>query len=398
MTAQPLPILPGSWLGLLGGGQLGRMFCQAAHRLGYRVAVLEPDPQSPAGRIADRHLIADYDDAQALDDLRHQCAAFTTEFENVPHGTLDTLALHGPVRPGAKAVAIAQNRISEKRFLASAGAAIAPHAFIETLADLPRAQALALYPGILKSNHSGYDGRGQVRVDGPGDLAAAHARLGCVPCVLEQRIAFERELSVIVVRSHDGASCVYPVSENIHRDGILQTSIAPARIAPAVAAKAQAIAQNIAAALDYVGVLCVELFQLPGGGLAVNEIAPRPHNSGHFTIDVCLTSQFEQQVRSLTGLPLGDTALRSAAVMLNLLGDLWEQGEPDWSRLLAEPDVRLHLYGKDQPRKGRKMGHITVVGSTAEAALARATAIGALLEGARNAVIPITYHPVPDIA
>ena len=220
-------------------------------------------------------------------------------------GALDTLALHGPVRPGAKAVAIAQNRINEKRFLASAGAAIAPHAFIETPADLPRAQALHLYPGILKSNYRGYDGRGQIRVDGPGNLAAGHARLGCVPCVLEQRVAFERELSVIVVRTHDGASCVYPVSENIHRDGILHPSLALAG-----AAKAQAIAQSIAAAAAYVGVLCVELFQVPGGSLAVNEIAPRP-------------------------------------------------------------------------RRGRKMGHVTVVGATAVAALARATAIGALLDGAR---------------
>ena len=382
MTAQPLPILPGSWLGLLGGGQLGRMFCQAAHRLGYRVAVLEPDPDSPAGRIADRHLIANYAEPAALDELRRLCAAFTTEFENVPHAALDALALHGPVRPGPGAVAIAQNRIREKRFLKSAGVTIAPHAFLETPADLAGGQVLPLYPGILKSNYSGYDGRGQVRVESPGELVGAHIRLGCVPCVLEQRIAFERELSVIVVRTHDGATCVYPVSENIHRDGILHTSIAPARIAPAVAAEAQAIAQHIAAAMDYVGVLCVELFQLPDGKLAVNEIAPRPHNSGHFTIDACVTSQFEQQVRTLTGLPLGDTGLRSAAVMLNLLGDLWSQGEPDWSGLLAEPDVRLHLYGKDEPRAGRKMGHVTVVGATASAAFARAAAIGARLDGA----------------
>jgi len=383
MTVAPLPIPPGSWLGLLGGGQLGRMFCQAAHRLGYRVAVLEPDVESPAGRVADQHLLADYDDPRALDDLSRLCAAFTTEFENVPHDALAALTRHGPVRPGAKAVAIAQNRINEKRFLGSAGFGIAPHALIETPADLTRAQSLDLYPGILKSSYSGYDGRGQIPVASSGDLAEANIRLGCVPCVLEKRIAFERELSVVVARTHGGASCAYPVSENIHGNGILQTSISPARIDPALARKARFLAQELALALDYVGVLCVELFQMPDGRLVVNEIAPRPHNSGHFTIDACPTSQFEQQVRTLAGLPLGDTSLRSAAVMINILGDAWEQGEPDWSRLLAEPDVRLHLYGKSQPRRGRKMGHVTFVGATPDAALARAATIGALLSGAR---------------
>jgi 5-(carboxyamino)imidazole ribonucleotide synthase len=366
------PIAPGNWLGVLGGGQLGRMFAQAAQALGYRVCVLDPVAQGPAGMVADRQIVADYDDAAALGEMAQCCAAITTEFENVPAASLERLALQRPVRPRAGAVSVAQDRLREKAFIHASGVAVAPHAPIAAPGDLS-AVSPELFPGILKTARLGYDGKGQVPVASPAALAAAWQDLRGVPCVLEQRLALRRELSVIVARGADGASACFPVCENEHRDGILARTWLPARIDEATAQGARALAVRIAVGLDYVGVLCVEMFETADGRLLVNEIAPRPHNSGHATIEACASSQFGQQARALAGLPLGDARLLSPAVMLNLLGDLWfdERGlprEPDWARVLAVPGACLHLYGKSEARRGRKMGHLTCLGETIGAA------------------------------
>jgi len=375
---------PGSWLGVLGGGQLGRMFCAAAQALGYRVFVLDPDPASPAGRVADRHLCAGYLDEAALDALAQQCAALTTEFENVPAAALERLALRRFVAPAARCVAIAQDRRAEKAFARDCGLPVAPWAAVSSAADLQTADA-ALFPGILKAARLGYDGKGQARVADRAQALAAFEALGGVPCVLEQRLALERELSAIVVRAADGRSVVYPIAENEHRDGILARSIVPARVSQDVAWRAADAAQRIAQTMGYVGVLCVEFFLLADGSLLVNELAPRPHNSGHWSIEGCVTSQFEQQARVLAGLPPGSVRQLEPAVMLNLLGELWfpQAGaparEPDWAAVLAHPDARLLLYGKDEARPGRKMGHLTVLADSIEQALHEALAIERLL-------------------
>jgi len=375
-------VAPGEWLGLLGGGQLGRMFTMAAQRLGYRVCVLDPDEASPAAAVADDHLCADYLDAAALEALARRCRAVTTEFENVAAAALARLAEHCTVRPAAASVEVAQNRVHEKRFLTNLGIAVAPHAVIASAHDLERADA-SLFPGILKTARLGYDGKGQAPVADAGEAAQAWERLGRAHCVLERQLPLAREISVIVCRSHDGRSSAYPVSENEHRGGILAVTLVPARIAPARAVEAQAIARRIAEALDYVGVLCVEFFVLTDGSLAVNELAPRPHNSGHWTLDASRTSQFEQQARILAGLPLGATDLYAPAVMLNLLGELWlragEVREPPWVELLADPNAKLHLYGKRIARPGRKMGHLTLVATTLAEAVAAANRAAALL-------------------
>jgi 5-(carboxyamino)imidazole ribonucleotide synthase len=376
-------LAPGTWLGVLGGGQLGRMFTHAAQSLGYRVCVLDPVPEGPAGSVADRHLVAAYDDPVALDQLALLCAAVTTEFENVPARSLERLSLTRAVRPRAEAVAIAQDRLREKAFLRSCGVEIAPHAPIADAAAA-RAPDATLFPAILKTARLGYDGKGQAAVAGPAQLAAAWQGLGALPCVLEQRLALRRELSVIVARGHDGASVTFPVCENEHRGGILARTWLPARIDAAAAQSARAIAVRVADGLDYVGVLCVELFELDDGRLLVNEIAPRPHNSGHATIEACASSQFDQQARALSGLPLGEPRLLSPAVMLNLLGELWfdargEQREPAWNRVLAVPGACLHLYGKTEPRAGRKMGHVTVLAPSIAEAGERAAAVARIL-------------------
>ena len=362
------PLPPGAWLGLLGGGQLGRMFCMAAQSLGYRVCVLDPGADSPAGRIAERHLQADYLDEAALDELARTCSAATTEFENVPARALERLARDVPVAPAGASVAIAQDRIAEKDFVRRAGIEVAPYAAVLDESDL-RAAGAALFPGILKVARLGYDGKGQARVDDAAGALAAFREFGAVPCVLERRLALAREVSVVVARGFDGVACAWPVAENEHRGGILAVSVAPARIDAALAARATDATLAIVAALDYVGVLCVEFFVLDDGRLVVNEMAPRPHNSGHYTIDACVTSQFEQQARVMAGLPLGAVRQHSPAVMLNLLGDVWcgAQGapsEPDWTRVLRHPQAKLHLYGKTEARPGRKMGHVTVLGET----------------------------------
>jgi 5-(carboxyamino)imidazole ribonucleotide synthase len=375
-------IAPGAWLGVLGGGQLGRMFAMAAQRMGYRVLVLDPDPDSSAGATADRHLCAALDDAAALEQMARLCAAVTVETENAPVPALEELARTLPLSPQPHCVAIAQDRILEKRFIASLGLAPAPHAVIESAADLDRPDIAALIPGVLKRSRFGYDGKGQASVESPAQLRTAFAAMGGAPCVLERRIALRLELSVVLARAADGTTAVWPTAENRHSNGILDATIVPARVAPALAASARDAALAIADALDYRGVLCVEFFVDESGALLVNEFAPRPHNSGHFTIDACLTSQFEQQVRVLAGMPLGTTGLREPVVMQNLLGDLWQRGTPRWQALLAEPGATLHLYGKSAARPGRKMGHYTCVAPDLEQAIATAQRIRARLPAA----------------
>ena len=374
-------IPPGAWLGLLGGGQLGRMFCMAAQSLGYRVAVLDPGSEGPAASVADRHIAAGYLDARALEELAALAAAATTEFENVPAASLDFLAHTARVTPSAASVAIAQDRISEKMFLSGHGFAVAPFAVLRSDRDVDAVDESRLLPGIVKSARFGYDGKGQAAVATVDDVRAAWRGMNTQACVLEQRIALACEVSVIVARNERGDACTWPVSENRHRDGILDVSIVPARVDGETAARARDIANRVAGALDYRGVLCVEMFVTTAGKLVVNEIAPRPHNSGHYTIDACVTSQFEQQARVLAGLPLGDPRLHEPAVMVNLLGDIWftERGaaaqEPEWAGVLRHCNAKLHLYGKAEPRRGRKMGHVTCVAPTLEAALATARTI-----------------------
>lgn len=370
-------LLPGETLGLMGGGQLGRMFAQAAATMGYHVAVLEPGATSPAGEVALRQIAARYDDAEGLRTLAQTVRAVTTEFENVPAASLRALADAGlRTTPSADAVAATQNRNVEKAFIERAGVPVAPHARVASEADVA-ALPSELFPGILKTASLGYDGKGQARVANVEETLEAFRAFGGVECVLEKRLALKLEVSVIVCRGLDGETKTFPVSENVHRNGILAVSVMPARIDDATANRAREYAGRIAEALDYRGVLCVELFILEDGSILANELAPRPHNSGHATIDACVMSQYEAQVRVMAGLPLGSTEQHSASVMLNLLGDLWfdEKGEaatPDWAKLLSIPGVKLHLYGKAEARPARKMGHVTVVAPTGELAMARA--------------------------
>ena len=369
---------PDAMLGMLGGGQLGRMFTLAAHSMGYRVAVLDPDPHSPAGAIADVHLRAAYQDREALQQLADGCVAITTEFENVPADSLRWLAAHCTVRPTGDSVAIAQDRIREKRFLVQHGFEVAQYAVIEHMEDIDSLDSMLL-PGILKRARFGYDGKGQARVATVEEVRAAFLTLGAESCVLEQEVSLACEVSVVAARGADGATRSFPVSENQHRDGILDVSIVPARVSNELAQRAQGVGEKIAANLGYCGVLAVEFFVTIDGALLVNEIAPRPHNSGHYTLDACTTSQFEQQVRTLCGLPLGDTRLLSPVVMVNLLGDVWQGGQPAWDAIFSASEAKLHLYGKHEARVGRKMGHYTVLGASADDALAKALAIRAKL-------------------
>jgi 5-(carboxyamino)imidazole ribonucleotide synthase len=368
-------------LGVLGGGQLGRMFVHAAQTQGYAVTVLEPDAGSPAGAAANGHLQAPYDDAGAIAELAQRCVAVTTEFENVPAQALRDLARSTTVAPPADAVEVCQHRWREKRCFTQAGVPCAPHALIESSAELQASSHRALLPGILKTASMGYDGKGQRTVHTPAELLAAWQGFGGVSCVLEKRLPLHREISVIVARSAEGVIVNLPVQQNLHRDGILAVTQVPAPDVPsATAAQAVAWAQQLAQAMHYVGVLCVEFFVLTDGSLVANEMAPRPHNSGHYSIDACDVSQFDLQLRTLVGQPLVAPRQHSAAVMLNLLGDLWFlQGEqpvtPPWSEVLALPGVHLHLYGKQAARPGRKMGHLTV--TAADAAGARAVALQA---------------------
>jgi len=363
-------------LGVMGGGQLGRMFVQAAQAMGYFTAVLDPDPASPAGLVSHFHIQTDYLDEQGLAQLMQRCAAITTEFENVPAAALLTLGAARPVAPGAQAVAIAQDRAREKSHFVRCGVPCAPYAEIQTVEQLT-AVSDDLLPGILKTARLGYDGKGQVRVADRAELASAWETLKSTPCVLEKMLPLEAECSVIVARGWDGSCVNLPVQLNLHRDGILAvTQVYEQNLPPALARQAVAAANSIANELHYVGVLCVEFFVLEDGSLVVNEIAPRPHNSGHYSLDACDLSQFELQVRTLAGLPLVQPRQHSPAIMLNLLGDLWvNDAAPPWDQVLALPGTHLHLYGKLQARPGRKMGHLTVTG--ASVAEVRATALAA---------------------
>ena len=378
-------ILPGSigpdgapaMLGVMGGGQLARMFVHAAQALGYRTAVLDPDANSPAGAVSHLHVQCGYQDAAGLARLQQHCAAITTEFENVPAPALAALAAHRPVAPGADAVAICQRRAAEKAFFVACGVPCAPYALVDATTDFSAVDE-TLFPGILKTAQLGYDGKGQARVATRQALAAAWQDLGGTDCVLEKRLPLTHELSVIVARGSDGQWVHLPVQQNLHRDGILAVTQVPAPdISAAQAQQAVEMAGRLATALHYVGVLCVEFFVLADGTLVANEMAPRPHNSGHYSIDACDVSQFELQVRCMAGLPLVSPSQHSAAVMLNLLGDLWFGGDgpahtprtPDWATLLALPGAHLHLYGKAEPRRGRKMGHLTFTATDMPSAL-----------------------------
>ena len=392
----PVALLPGTavatvaggsaemTLGVMGGGQLGRMFVHAAQRLGYFTAVLDPDPLSPAGRVSHYHIQASYTDPVGLQQLAALSCAITTEFENVPAPALAELARLRLVAPAAAAVAIAQDRADEKAHFVRCGVPCAPHALIASAAQLA-AVPDRLLPGILKTARMGYDGKGQVRVRTQAELAQAWNALQQVACVLEKMLPLQMECSVIVARNAAGQCVHLPLQRNLHRDGILAvTEVYEGNVPAALAQRAIAAAESIAQGLDYVGVLCVEFFVLDApvegeadlGGLVVNEMAPRPHNSGHYSEDACDVSQFELQVRTLANLPLVPPRQHSPCIMLNLLGDLWpEGGVPPWDQVLALPGTHLHLYGKQRAATGRKMGHLNVTG--ASVAEVRATALQA---------------------
>ncbi|HUG27441.1 MAG TPA: 5-(carboxyamino)imidazole ribonucleotide synthase [Gemmatimonadales bacterium] len=367
-------ILPGATIGLLGGGQLGRMFTARARTMGYRVWVLDPDPASPAGHLADRHIAAAYTDPEALQTLAHGCQVVTTEFENVPAAALETLASQVRVWPPPAAVAVAQDRNREKGFLRLHGLQTTLHAPVCSEEDVPTAWQLVGGPALLKTSRLGYDGKGQADVTSVAAAQTAFRSFNSVECVLERRLELEAELSVVLARNEHGSIARFPVGQNHHVDGILDTTVVPAALPRETIDEAESVATRVAEALEYVGVLGVELFVANEGRIYVNEIAPRPHNSGHFTQDACLTCQFEQQVRAICGLPLGGTALLSPVAMVNLLGDLWKTGEPRWDRALADPGVKLHLYGKADPRPGRKMGHLNVLAASPAEAKQRALA------------------------
>ena len=387
-------ILPGTGpngqpttLGVMGGGQLGRMFVHAAQQLGYFTAVLDPDATSPAGLVSHAHIQTAYDDAQGLAQLAQRCAAITTEFENVPAPSLSALAAQRPVAPSAQAVAIAQDRAEEKAHFVRCGVPCAPYAVIASDAHLA-AVPDALLPGILKTTRLGYDGKGQIRVATRAELAAGWAELKGVPCVLEQRLQLLDECSVVVARGADGTVVNLPPQRNLHRDGILAvTEVFEGNLPPALVESAVSAAKSIANGLQYVGVLCVEFFVVAdanadgGTRLVVNEMAPRPHNSGHYSIEACDVSQFDLQVRTLAGLPLPQPRQHSPAIMLNLLGDIWGPGgaNPPWDAVLALHGAHLHLYGKLEARPGRKMGHLTLTAATVAEVRANALAAAALL-------------------
>ena len=393
MTRHPLPA--GATLGVLGGGQLARMWSHAAQSLGYRTAVLDPDANSPAGLISHVHIPTAYLDPQGLARMALECQAVTTEFENVPADALAQLQQHMPVAPGPAAVQVAQDRALEKAHFVRCGVPVAPHLVLAHADDLPQVPD-HLLPGILKTTRMGYDGKGQVRVDTRGELTAAFTRLqngnADVVCLLEKRLPLAGECSVVLARGHDGACVHLPLQINLHRDGILAvTEVFEDALPAATAQHAMDAATEIARELDYVGVLCVEFFLLQDGPekealgpLVVNEIAPRPHNSGHHSIDSCDVSQFELQVRCMASLPLTQPRLHSPCVMLNLLGDVWLQRgdtplEPDWAAVLALPGAHLHLYGKTEARRGRKMGHVTITANSISQARQVSAQVAALL-------------------
>ncbi len=372
--------MPGGILGILGGGQLGRMSAIAARRLGYKVRTFDPAPGACAAAIADEHVTADWGDTAALTRFAQGCGRITLEFENIPPATVEFVARNVPSHPSANTLAICQNRRREKEFLRAAGIPCANFAVVSSLDELRAAVKAIGFPCVLKTADFGYDGKGQVKLPtAEADLAAAWAKIGGAVGVLEAWVPFEMEISVLVARTVDGRTAVYDPAENIHRNHILHLSLSPARLAGATAAEARALALSIAGKIGVVGLLAVEMF-VQDGRIVVNELAPRPHNSGHQTFDANETSQFEQHVRAVCGLPLGGTKALAPSAMVNLLGDLWKQGEePDWNKVLADPSAKLHLYDKGKAAPGRKMGHVTVTAPTLEEALRRAEAIFAAL-------------------
>jgi len=366
-------ILPGQTIGIVGGGQLGRMTGQAARRMGYGFVVLDPQPDAPARHVADRHICAPYEDEGALRALAESADVVAYEFENIAVEALQRLQERLPVRPDPQVLGVCQHRGREKRFLQERGFRPAPFAFVDSPDALPAAIEAIGVPCVLKTAQFGYDGKGQQKIEsGDIDAHAVWKAFGGAHAVLEKWMPFEKELSVVVARDAAGTVRCFPVAENVHTRHILDISLAPARVPADVAARAQALAADIAEALDVVGLLAAELFLLPDGALAVNELAPRPHNSGHYTLDACVTSQFEQFLRAVCGLPLGSVDLLRPVAMVNLLGDSWSRAAPPFDALLQTPDAKLHLYGKSEPRPGRKMGHFCVYGEDADDALRRA--------------------------
>lgn len=374
-------ILPGSTVGVLGSGQLGRMFAIAARQMGYRVHTFSPDDDTPTGQVADVEVAASYDDLDAVRAFARGVDVVTFEFENVPAPTAAAAAEHAPVRPSGSLLHVTQNRLREKGFLSSHGIPVTRYAPVRSEAELIAALDRIPAPGVLKTAGWGYDGKGQIRITSAAEAASAWAALQTDEAVLEAHVDFAREVSVIVARGLDGACLHWGVIENHHARHILDVSMTPAAVSPAVWDRAVEIAREIAGQLQLVGVLCVEFFVTHDDELLVNEIAPRPHNSGHLTIDACVTSQFEQQLRAICGLPLGSTELLRPAAMANLLGDVWSAGEPCWSAACSAPSMKLHLYGKLAPRPGRKMGHLTALDATPQAAREKVLAARAALTG-----------------
>ncbi len=366
------PLLPGATLGVLGGGQLGRMMALAARRMGYRLVVLDPSPRCPTAQVADGFVVGALDDLDSAKHLARQVDVLTLDTEHVPADLLEELEKIVPVRPGASVLRTINDRQIQTQFLDKLGMPQAAWAPATTESELSAALAKVGTPAIVKVRKAGYDGKGQVRIEAQTEAPLAHAKLRGAPAVAEELVKFTREISVVLARGVTGEIKIYPIAENVHRRHILHTTRAPAPMVPGAKEKAERIAVTIAEALGHVGVMCVEMFELPDGRLLVNEIAPRTHNSGHYTWGACVTSQFEQHVRAVFGLPLGEPRAMSGAVMVNLIGDLWQKGPPSWKEVLARPEARLHLYGKDAPAPGRKMGHVILLDDDTDRALATA--------------------------
>ena len=379
MSASLRVIPPGSAVGVLGSGQLGRMFAIAARRMGYRVHTLSPESDTPTGQVADLEVRADYEDLDAVGAFASGVSVVTFEFENVSAAAVAAAASRAPVRPSGEVLHVCQQRLREKSFLRAAGLPVSDFVAVRSPDELARGLLRVGAPAILKTAAFGYDGKGQAKVASLAEAETAFAAVGGQECILEAFVPFEREVSVVAARGEDGAFAHFGVIENVHARHILDVSVAPASLEPRLAAEAVDLARAVLERLEVVGVLCVEMFVAPGGRLLINELAPRPHNSGHLTFDAAVTSQFEQQLRAVVGLPLGSTELLRPAAMANLLGDLWAAGEPDWVRACAFPEVKLHLYGKAQARRGRKMGHLTAMAPTGAEARARVLAARAAL-------------------
>jgi len=367
---------PGATIGVLGGGQLGRMMAVAARQMGYRVMVLDPSPRCPTAQLADGVVVGALDDREAARALARQVDVITLDTEHVHADVLEALEPIAPVRPGAAVLRTIQDRLVQKQFLDQLGL---PQARWAPVDDIHTALAQVGRPAIVKVRRAGYDGKGQVRIGPDGDAEALIAPLRGEPAVAEEVVGFAREISVILARGMDGAIAIYPIAENVHRRHILHTTRAPAPMTELSRSQAESIAVTVAEALGHIGVIAVEMFELPDGRLLVNEIAPRTHNSGHYTYGACATSQFEQHIRAVCGVPLGDPRALTGAVMVNLIGDLWSQGLPDWREVLALPEARLHLYGKDTPGPGRKMGHVVLLDDDTDQALATAEMLIATL-------------------